>query len=784
MGIESLLERGDITSEVKEVIKEEIRKLKQRNVSLRKERDLVEKYLDIAGVMMIAIDKNQRVTLANKKSCEILGYKEKDILGKNWFNNYLPERLRKNVREVYDKLIAGEVEPVEFYENPIITRIGEERIIAWHNTILKDDEGNIKGTLSSGDDITERKLVEKSLRVSEERYKSLFEGVPIGLYRSTPNGKFDAANPVFLKIFGFEESENLSKIDADELALKIDYPRKKFLERLNEEGEIRGLEVQIRGIDGSKIFIRENTRAIKDDDGSILYYEGSFEDITEKKEIDEQLRKSGELLKKSEEMYQDLYENSPDMYASVDPRTKTIIRCNKTLATNLGYTKEEIIDRPVFNIYHPNCMEDVKKAFQSFAKTGEVHGAKLLLKRKDGRIIDVNLNVSAVRDEEGKILYSRSTLRDITEEKQAQNALRESEERLKAFMDSATDGFVLFDSELVCIDINRAGLKNINSTRKNVLGKTILDIRPDFMGTSRINKLNDVIKSGKALSMDVSPVDSSKILSVRIFKVGEGLGVTSRDITKEKKAEKAKEELERKKDNFVSMTSHELRTPLTVLTGYCDFLIDHFDNITQNRVSNILTIMKSNINRLERLTFEVSMITQIERSLFEIEKAEFDLGQFLKKAIFHYQDALGEQFEFQDNPEALQVVIDGDKNRLQQVLDNVITNAIKNTDKEHRRIIFTSKIHPEKIIINVIDNGAGINSSDLTKIFDQFVSIPTEYSTSGTGIGLYLCSKIMAAHGGTIKAQSEGLGHGATFSINLPRFSKKTLTSFLDVKSE
>jgi PAS domain S-box-containing protein len=115
----------------------------------------------------------------------------------------------------------------------------------------------------------------------------------------------------------------------------------------------------------------------------------------------------------------DLYENAPDMYASVNARTALIEQCNSTLCGVLGYPKGEMIGRPVFEIYHPDCLEEVQKAFKSFRDTGEVGDKELQLRRKDGSRLDVNLNVSSVHDKDGGILYSRSTLRDITESKRS-----------------------------------------------------------------------------------------------------------------------------------------------------------------------------------------------------------------------------------------------------------------------------------------------------------------------------------------------------------------------------
>ena len=134
--------------------------------------ELIKQYIDIAGVIFVVIDAEQKVSLINNKGCEILGYKKEDIEGKNWFDNFVPDKSRKKVSEAYNKLILGEIELVEYFENIIVTSRGEERVISWHNTVIRDDEGNITSTLSSGEDITERKKAETELKRLKENLET------------------------------------------------------------------------------------------------------------------------------------------------------------------------------------------------------------------------------------------------------------------------------------------------------------------------------------------------------------------------------------------------------------------------------------------------------------------------------------------------------------------------------------------------------------------------------------------------------------------------------------
>jgi len=145
-------------------------KAEKQEVKLREEedraRDLSEQlstYLDLVQVMIVVLDRKGLVTMVNRKTCEKLGYRAEEIIGKNWFEQILPQTVQDQVQSAFKKLIQGKGEPVEYYENPVRTRQGQERIIAWHNAVLRDASGTIIGTISAGEDITEIKNMERKL---------------------------------------------------------------------------------------------------------------------------------------------------------------------------------------------------------------------------------------------------------------------------------------------------------------------------------------------------------------------------------------------------------------------------------------------------------------------------------------------------------------------------------------------------------------------------------------------------------------------------------------------
>lgn len=166
--VEILLSLTTIKDEKQNVIElvgftKDISELKRYEKEIMKQKESAEQYLNLAGVIFVAINQNGEVTLINKKGCETLGCNYSEVIGKKWFESFIPECLRDDLLSISKQLLNGEIEPAEYYENPILTKNGEEKLIAWHNTILKDEKGEIIGHLSAGDDITKKRQMEEQL---------------------------------------------------------------------------------------------------------------------------------------------------------------------------------------------------------------------------------------------------------------------------------------------------------------------------------------------------------------------------------------------------------------------------------------------------------------------------------------------------------------------------------------------------------------------------------------------------------------------------------------------
>jgi PAS domain S-box-containing protein len=167
--VEDISERKAAEDEIRALNEQLEQRVRDRTGELTKAKERAENYLAVAGTMIVALDRNGCVSLINRKGCEVLGYGESELLGRNWFDTAIPRDQRDMVSAVFANAMAGEIEPVEQFENHVVTRDGELRLIAWFNTLLKNDDGSIVGGLSSGLDVTERRHAEEELKTTQEQ---------------------------------------------------------------------------------------------------------------------------------------------------------------------------------------------------------------------------------------------------------------------------------------------------------------------------------------------------------------------------------------------------------------------------------------------------------------------------------------------------------------------------------------------------------------------------------------------------------------------------------------
>ncbi|MFH1358986.1 MAG: PAS domain-containing protein [archaeon] len=247
----------------------------------------LEKYLDLVRVIMLAIDKEGIVTYINKKGCELLGYDKEEIIGKNWFENFLPERLRNQLKEYAKKLLSGDIKLSEYHENPVLCKDGSEKIIAWNKGLIKDENNKIIGCFCSGQDITQKRKTEYELKGRAIELSAILDTVPAIIWSKDLRGRFLILNKYFTEFFGIKEKDLLGKTDFDYSPKELAEHYTKDDEEVTKTGKPKlGIIERFKKANGSIGWLKTDKIPFIDPDNRIIGTIGFAIDITQEKEAE------------------------------------------------------------------------------------------------------------------------------------------------------------------------------------------------------------------------------------------------------------------------------------------------------------------------------------------------------------------------------------------------------------------------------------------------------------------------------------------------------------------
>ncbi len=481
--------------------------------------------------------------------------------------------------------------------------------------------------------------------------------------------------------------------------------------------------------------------------------------------------------------YKDLLEFLPEVVFETDLNLN-LIYTNETGFEKFGYTKEDF--QKSINLADVIAPESIKVAIstiKSIFAGSDPKPSEYLLQRKDKTTFYGRVHSRPVI-KDGKPVGLRGIVSDISELKETQLKLHDSEEKYRSIVEHSHESIIILDDESRIIYANPVtsevfGWSNeelMNTDFQKYIHESSLPLvieryRKRLRGESVPNRYTFKIlrKDGEIRIVETisEAFKDSKGESIALARLV--------DVTEQKKLENDRIELEKSRSRFIETTSHELRTPLTSLKGFIELLQSHGDELTLKKQSYVFSVLNKNLDKLARLIMEVSDLSKFERGVdLVISKEYWNFNKFIQDEKILYENLLGEQFEY-EIPDSLQSVeILFDKERISQVIANIMDNAMKNTHEKLRKIFLkVTKTNKDSVSISIKDNGAGIAKEHLSTIFTQFVTIPTKYSVVGSGIGLFLCKLIVEKHGGTISAESKGLDKGSVFTVYLPLNSPK-----------
>ncbi|MBU8849405.1 MAG: PAS domain S-box protein [Desulfobacterales bacterium] len=756
------------------------------------------KYLSIARVLFVALDKEGNITLINEYGLETLGYRKEELMGKNWVETCVPEQFQKEVLTVYHQLMAGVIEPIEYYENLILRKDGTKRIIAWHNAILKDSNGDIVGSLSSGNDITEQKQIEQALIESEEKYRILFKKSKDAIL-IIENEKFIDCNQAAVDMLGYKNKTELFKIHPSEISPDKQSDGKDSFTKAKKMMDL-ALEK------GSHLFEWDHTRAngevfpvevllttISNQEGNQKIHT-TLRDITHRK-------KEEKVRQKEKETLSTILESTPHGIALIGSHGRYRY-VNPYFTKITGYTLKDIATKEDwFKKAYPD--KNYRKKVSAVWSSDNNHSYRgkhreFKIRCKDGQSKYIEFRSTFLKDR--KI----SVLTDVTQRRKIEEALRESEERLRTLMETIVDPVLVYDAKGNVSYLNPAFTRVFGWSSDELLGNRI-DFVPDKENPAAQKAVARVLK-GEGLSgfETERKTKSGSTIAVRIGAAlllethgkPDGIVVNFQDITQEKQAQdelnQMNQELEKAieqanmmaqraeianvaKSEFLANMSHEIRTPLNGVIGMTGLLLDtdlnndqrHYAGIVQNSGESLLTVINSILD-----------FSKIEAGKLEMEVIDFDLRSLLDDFASMMSLRIQKknlEFICAASPD-VPALLRGDPGRLRQILVNLVGNAAKFTSKGEISVrSYLEKETPKevKLLFSVKDTGIGIPEEKHDLLFQSFTQADasTTRKFGGTGLGLTISKKLCEMMGGKIGFNSE-VDKGSEFWFTA-RFKKQ-----------
>ncbi|MGV9013141.1 MAG: PAS domain S-box protein [Flavobacteriales bacterium] len=472
------------------------------------------------------------------------------------------------------------------------------------------------------------------------------------------------------------------------------------------------------------------------------------------------------------EHYRAIVESSEDGIISKD-LNGIITSWNEGAEHIFGYTAAEMIGTPVRRLLPPELQEQEDSILARIRQGERVHHFETERMHRNGTRIPVSLNISPIKDREGRIFGASKIVRDITAQKQA--ALLRN--RLSAIVESSDDAIISKDLKGIIQSWNQGAERILGYTAEEMVGTSILRIVPqhllgeeadiiqriragtriDHFRTSRVRKDGTEIP----LSITVSPVRDDHGIVIGASKV-------ARDFSEQLEVEQQLANAALLKDRFMATLAHELRNPLAALTTAWELMDLAKDD--PDMMENAHAMMGRQLRQLTRLVNDLMDISRVNNGKLTMCMEELSLHHILHAAVEQAQPAIqdaGDEVHLETAPAHIR--IHGDEVRLIQLFGNLLSNAVK-FSPAGSPITIRTRLQGDRVAIVVEDKGIGIPKEHLDKVFEMFAQLTTTRGDrrSGLGIGLNLVRQLVALHGGTISVVSAGQDKGSSFTVQLP----------------
>ncbi len=637
-----------------------------------------------------------------------------------------------------------------------------------------------KNLLVHCETIIEREKIRQALHANEERFKYLIDHATDAIYRMDAKGEILFMNPAGISLLGYGEFELYGKSSLVFVDPRYrDQVREFYLRQLNEMITNTYYEFLVLSKSGENFWIGQHVQLITGPEGD-FQFQAIARNITEKKKLEE-------MLEREKQMLRAVMENLPDQIYAKDAKSRFVM-CNKAVVANAGVaTEEEVVGKTDFDFFPEHFAREYYTEEQEIIKQDKslIDHEEQVVNKRTG---EVRWNLTSkvpLKDISGNVVGLVGVNRDITERKISEHQLEVQKAYFEELFENSPEAIVVLDEDDRICKANTLFTVMFGYTREEIIGQFINElVVPERLIKESLKLTSDVMQ-GTFVNFDTirRKKDGTEIhvsiLGTPIRYDGGRIGVYGiyRDITARKKAEeellKAKEiaeESKKAKGEFLAKMSHEIRTPMNGILGMSHLLTQ--TNLDQEQKEYLDAIRLSGENLLVIIN-DILDFSKIEANKMKFEQIPFEIAEITKtlnQTMKHKAEEKHIVLELNVDKTLPNVVL-GDPVRLNQILLNLISNAIKFTN--YGKVILdvtTIELTQDSVQVafSVKDTGIGIDESKLSDVFQSFTqaNLSTTRKYGGTGLGLSIAKQLVELQGGTMVVNSR-LNEGSTFVFTL-----------------
>lgn len=750
---------------------------KQAEEALRKSEERFRRYFELGLIGMAITTLNKKCLEVNDQLCQMLGYQRDELLQKTWLELTHPDDVAADLAQ-FDRVLAGQSDGYSL-DKRFIRKDGKVVHAIISVKCLRRADGSIDYFVALIQDITERKRAEEALRVKENELEVIFRQTPVMLTRCSRDMRYRYVSRAYAKMLDRTPEQIAGKPIVEIIGEEAYQTILPYIKAVLD-GQPVEYETLINFNNKGGGFLRVNYVPDKDERGQVIGWVATIFDITEQKAAEEKIRRSEALLSEAQQV---AHIGSWNW----EIETNTVVWSDEHYRIFGLKPQSGVMTYERFlSLVHPEDRATVQERIAESFASGEPYESCFRALQEDGTVRIVQSRGNVIFDKDEKPLRMYGTVQDITERKQWEEALAESEERLRQLVSLMPTGIYTCDSKGRLTFYNRHAAKlwgwepKLNDESVKFCGAFRLwntdgsPVRNDqtpvadaiFKGTS-VRDLEVVAEQPNGerviMSINVDPIhdrEGRRIGAINVFQ----------DITGRKKAEESirqyAEELKRSNSDlgqFATIVSHDLKEPLRTISNYAQLLSLKYKDQLDAKGGHFISQILESTRKMSDLIQDLLLYSQAGKKTNNFK--EINTQGLCEKAIKSLEISIkesGAQITCHGLPH-----IFADEIQIVQLLQNLISNAIKFRSQRRLVIDIRAKVENNEHIFSVSDNGIGIAPQYFTRIFEIFRRLHTEEEYPGTGIGLSICKKFVDNHNGRIWVESEP-GRGTTFYFSIP----------------